>query len=206
MTTPSHKNPAWLRERLLNAIKSFNSSADQSLLEDEEAEDGQRHGSVGERAIAHRLAVHLEIEMGKQGYPNEDVQIAVDCEYNRHRGAVKVQLVKSKLRQRVEAAKKHAIKKHPEKKGWYVFSVNPDIIVHERGVDDNNLIVIEVKCASNTIDDELDNIKLQLFTTRDYEQGYGYIFGASAIAYDDDKFGVREIRPGKFFVDPKLRA
>src|SRR6266436_1934813 len=103
MTTPSHKNPAWLKDRLLNAIKLFNTSGDLFLLTDEEAEDGERHGSVGERAIAHRLAVHLEIEMEKQGYPNDKVSIAVDCEYNRHRGAVKVQLVKSKLRQRVEA-------------------------------------------------------------------------------------------------------
>ena len=104
-----------------------------------------------------------------------------------------------------EDGKKHVIEKHPEKKGWYVFSVYPDIIVHQRGVDENNLIVIELKCASNTIDGELDNIKLQLFATQDYEQGYGYIFGASVIAFDDDNYGVRELRPGKFYVDPKLR-
>jgi hypothetical protein len=203
---PEHKKPAWLKDRLLEAIESFNKSEDLFLLMDEEAEDGKHHGSVGERAIAHRLAVHLEREFQERGYPNDEAKIAVDCEYNRHRGAVKVQLVKDKLRERVEALKDRVLKEHPEKKGWYVFSVYPDIIVHERGIDDNNLIVIELKCASNTIDDELDKIKLQLFATQDYEKGYGYVFGASVIAYDDEKFGARELRLGKCFVDPKLLA
>ena len=203
MINPEHRKPAWLRNRLLDALKEFNLSPDLRLLEDEKTDDGQGHGAVGERAIAHRLAIHLEQEFGKFGYPNKEAKIAVDCEYNRHRGAVKAHLVKDKIRQRVEAAKGNALKEHPEKKGWYVFTALPDIIVHQRGDDDYNLLVVELKRASNTIDDELDNRKLELFVAQDYESGYGYILGASVIAYDADEFGARRLEPGKFFVDPK---
>ncbi len=206
MSDPLHKNPDWLKDRLLNAIKRFNASDDQFLLKDELTDDGTTDGSVGERAIAHRLAVHIEDEFRAQGYPNEAAKIAVDCEYNRHRGATKSFLVKEKLRERVEAAKKKALKEHPTKKGWYVFSIYPDIIVHRRGDDECNLIAVELKCASNTTDDPLDNLKLELFTKQNIEKGYKYVLGASVIAYDANKFSTRRLELGHFHTDPTMSA
>jgi hypothetical protein len=201
---PEHKTTAWLQARLAAAIQSFNNSPDLRLLEAEVTDEGHNHGAVGERAITHRLAVHLEQEFRNHGYPNEEAMLAVDCEYNRHRGAVKAHLAKDKIRERVEAAKGMVLKEHPKKKGWYVFTVLPDIIVHQRGHDDCNLLVTELKRASNTIDDELDNLKLELFVKQDYEDGYGYLLGASIIAYDSDEFGARRLELGKLFVDPNL--
>jgi hypothetical protein len=200
-----HKDPKWLVGVLRGAIDDFNTTGDKRLLEDEKADDGTSHGSVGECAINHRLAVHLENAFKKRRYPNKDALISIDCEYNRHRGAVKQQEVKDDLRERVEAAKEHAIKKHPEREGWYVFSVFPDIIVHERGVDTNNLIAIEVKRASNSPDDELDCIKLRLFTIQHEDYGYGYILGATVIAFDDDTFNSRRLEIGRLFINGEGR-
>jgi hypothetical protein len=172
----------WPEGRLLGAIQRFNESDDVQLLSDEKADNGKVYGSVGERAITHRFAVHLEQEFRDKGYPSETVKLAFDCEYNRHRGAIKAHLVKGEMRERVEAAKKKLLRENPEKKGWYVFTILPDIIVHERGDDNYNLLVVELKRASNTVDNDLDNLKLRLFTTQDYMDGYGYVVGASIIA------------------------
>ncbi len=201
---PNHLAPLWLQDRLLGAIESFNLSDDLILLRNEETDDGESNGAVGERAITHRLAVHLENEFLEQGYPNKDAKIAIDCEYNRHRGAVKAHFVKGRIKEQVEDAKKKVLKEHPTKKGWYAFSIYPDIIVHERSQDIRNLIVIELKRASNTIDDKLDKLKLELFVTQNQKFGYGYVLGASVIAYDDDKFGERRLEPSEFFVDSEF--
>ncbi len=199
-----HRDPRWLVGVLKEAISAFKTE-DERLLQDEKADDGTTHGSVGECAITHRLAVHLERILQKYGYPNKETPISVDCEYNRHRGAIKQQVVKDKLRARVEELKDRILKEHPEKEGWYVFSVFPDIIVHERGVDTNNLVAIEVKRASNSPDDELDCIKLHLFTIQHEDYGYRYILGATVIAFDDDKFGERRLEIGRLFIDGQCR-
>jgi hypothetical protein len=51
-------------------------------------------------------------------------------------------------------------------------------------VDDNNLIVVELKRSSNNIEKEqrYDYLKLELFTKQDYYQGFGYKLGASMYA------------------------
>lgn len=77
--------------------------------------------------------------------------------------------------------------------GYYVFSVAPDIVVHQRRTDVNNLLVVEIKKASNTESKEYDNLKLQLFTKPkdggngfgdNHYSGYGYKLGAWAVAKD----------------------
>jgi len=204
MIDSKHRDPRWLVGVLKEAISVFKTE-DERLLQDDKADDGTTHGSVGECAITHRLAVHLERILQKHGYPNKETAISVDCEYNRHRGAKKQHEIKDDLRKRVEALKKHAIEKHPDKEGWYVFSVFPDIIVHERGVDTNNLVAIEVKRASNSPDDQLDCIKLHLFAIQHEDYGYRYILGATIIAFDDDKFGERRLEIGRLFIDGQCR-
>jgi hypothetical protein len=193
-------DPKWLRTVLISAVKSFNDGADKLLLLDEVSDDGERYGSVGERAIAHRLATHLERVLQESGYPNETVKAATDCEYNRHRGGVKQLHVKEDLKVRVEQAKR-TLRDDPNREGWYVFSVFPDIIVHERRIDDNNMIVIELKRASNSIDDDYDRLKLELFTRQDYEAGYGYRLGASVIAMDEGTPEKRELFVSGWFID-----
>ena len=200
MTMEQHHDPNWLREILDLAVKAFNNSADIELLMDEKSDDGESHGSVGERAIAHRLAVHLELVLQSRGYPRNDVVIATDCEYNRHRGAIKRQHIKADLKNRVEAANRR-LQEDPNQEGWYFFSVYPDVIVHERGDDRNNLIVVEMKRASNSVADDYDYLKLQLFTGQGYEYGYGYCLGASVVALDQDEPEKRELVIAAWFVN-----
>jgi len=200
MMKPQHKTHEWLNGRLLEAIALFNTSDDACLLE-----DGKDCGSVGECAMTHRLAVHLERTLCKHGYPNKDAKLAIDCEYNRHLGGLKEQGVAADLEKRVRKIKGHRLKEYPEREGWYFFSVFPDIIVHRRGDDELNLLAIEVKRASNSLDYELDNIKLHLFTAPNDGSGYGYALGASVIALDTDEFGPRCLEIGRLFVDGQCR-
>jgi len=205
MSDQKHTDPRWLSSILQRAVDSFNNNSDVQLLMDEDSDDGERHGAVGERAIAHRFAVHLERVLQDFGYPNEAVKIATDCEYNRHRGAVKQHHVKEKLKKRVEDAHRTA-QSDPKREGWYVFSVSPDIIVHERGVDEKNLIVIEMKRASNSFDDDYDKLKLELFTKQGYDDGYGYRLGASIVALDQGGQEERKLIVAARFIDGKQVA
>jgi hypothetical protein len=200
MTLELHHDPAWLRKTLNDATKLFNDSVDKRLLFDDESDEGERRSSVGERAIAHRLAVHLERQLERGGYPNEAVRIVTDCEYNRHRGAVKQLDVREDLKRRVIKAKR-ALRRNPKRIGWYAFSIFPDIIVHERGVDKNNLLVIEIKRASNSIDDDYDALKLELFTLQGEDSGYGYKLGASVIARDKGPSDERELYVSAWFIN-----
>jgi hypothetical protein len=87
---------------------------------------------VAERAIAHRLAVHLHAH-----FPEWNV----DCEYNRDG---------------------HDPKEIPDGSGddgEHGSRVYPDIIVHHRGTNDNH-IVVELKKSSNPQPDDRDFHKL----------------------------------------------
>ena len=51
----------------------------------------------------------------------------------------------------------------------------PDIIVHERGNNNHNILVVEIKKSNNKSDWEIDKRKLEGFTKK--EEGYGYKLG-----------------------------
>ncbi|HWO56406.1 MAG TPA: hypothetical protein VNN55_02445 [bacterium] len=93
-----------------------------------------------ERSITHKLAEHL------QAYFPE---FKVDCEYNRHGSEVK------RLRNHGEPTTSNDLG---------VRSVYPDIVVHERGRDSKNVLVIETKKSSSRQPHEWDCNKLKEFT------------------------------------------
>lgn len=102
---------------------------------------------VNERSITHKLAGYLE-----SLFPEWEV----DCEYNRNHDHVK------RLRELVREV--HT----DEPEGKTVF---PDIIVHHRNSDEN-LLVIEVKKASNPDNGDADFRKLRAFLQElHYEHG-----------------------------------
>lgn len=94
---------------------------------------------ASERSMTHRLAVHL-IEQ----FPDHDI----DCEYNRDGFDVK----------RLELAERAA--KDDDVEAVTVF---PDIVVHRRGHNDDNLLVIEVKKRGSKISADYDLEKLRAF-------------------------------------------
>ncbi len=108
--------------------------------------------SVSERSICHQLAIYLAAEFA--GY-------SVDCEYNRHEDVSKRLSFKLDDSQTPRDPDDHGV------------CVSPDIIIHERGTDARNLLVIELKKDSNPLrkgDYDLKKI-------RAYVDEIGYDFG-----------------------------
>jgi hypothetical protein len=178
---------------LCHGIKQFNQSADrQELLYPRTSEAVQKTPdwpAASERAIGHRLAVYLELAVRAAALGETSGSLAVDCEYNRHCGAKKAQAVECNLKSIVEKARMRKLSKTNEH-GAYLFSIAPDIVVHKRGTDIQNLLVVELKKASVNANYpellEYDKLKLQLFTRRrEREEGYGYLVGALVVAQDD---------------------
>ncbi len=101
---------------LENAVKRFNESTDQQSLLGPRNPDDPRGPAASERAISHRLAFYLESELRTLGLITDDGPLAVDCEYNRHGGAVKA----SSSRTRVERHRYRGSKKNsgPVGRGW----------------------------------------------------------------------------------------
>ena len=168
--------------------------------------DGRRLSAAdrpagSERAIAHRLAFYLEhLLIHEFGLPMGSM-ISVDCEYNRHRQAGKTQGMSKELVEIALAAKRKAVKAEmisrrrskvgevPDLSGdavidapEFVFTVAPDIVIHRRRVDDDNLLVVEIKKATNKEDARYDDLKLTKFTA---PGDYQYQFGAAVVAMDD---------------------
>ena len=94
--------------------------------------------NANERSISHRLAVYLEHEF--EGWD-------VDCEYNRDMDNPK--------RMNLQEMDSEST----DTNGKTVF---PDIIVLIRG-ESNNLLVVEMKKTTSTIDDDFDFHKLEAF-------------------------------------------
>jgi hypothetical protein len=114
--------------------------------------------NTNERTISHKLAEYLQDE-----FPNWNV----DCEYNRHGHDIK------KLRN-VDVPNDDVGWNEPEAK-----TIFPDIIVHERNTDKNNLLVIEVKKSSNAESRQFDKDKLTALTKDDYRYRFGLLLEIS---------------------------
>lgn len=120
----------------------------------QEAVETDRHlfeNNVGERTIAARLAMYLQ-----KRFPEH----AVDADYNRDGGDPKrlIGLPEKCARYRNEDGRSLAI---------------PDVIVHERGREGPNLLVLELKKTTNRDQGDCDRLRLRAFLDQ-----YGYHYGA----------------------------
>ena len=95
--------------------------------------------NANERSMSHRIAVYLEQEV-----PGFDI----DCEYNRDGFDVK----------RLALEQRETSDDNDE-----AITVFPDIIIHQRGENNHNLLVIEMKKAGTSADISYDLHKLQAF-------------------------------------------
>lgn len=107
--------------------------------------------NASERAVSHKLAVHLEKE-----FPDWDV----DCEYNR----------KGKRPKTLPSSLFNDIKDDDQE----AKTIFPDIIIHKRNQPDN-LLVVEVKKSNSRESDDKDRTKLMAFT--DPKGDYRYKVG-----------------------------
>jgi hypothetical protein len=117
--------------------------------------------NTNERTISHKLAEYLQAELP---------MLKVDCEYNRHGDEIK----------RLEVPNDNI--NWDDTEGRTVF---PDILVHQRNNDNNNLLVIEVKKSTNTPNNEFDKNKLIAFTKTPYCYKFGLFLKISMHGTND---------------------
>ena len=119
---------------------------------------------VSERAITHKLAGHIQKRV-----PNLDV----DCEYNRDvtQGDYKPKMLRVPSREELQN-----VVENYNLDELISISTYPDIIVHRRGSNAENLLVIEVKKQNSSIRHDHDVEKLSAFTDHEANQ-YRYKYG-----------------------------
>jgi len=190
---------------LERAVKRFNKSSDRQTLlcpRCVNPKSASEKAAASEWAIAYRLAFYLEFELRSIRLVSDDGPLVVDCEYNRHGGKIKTHRVERRLKNIVEKARNKKWGK-PDEDGFYVFSIAPDIVVHQRGTNAKNLLVVEIKKRSNPESEAYDDLKLKLFTESKYDEGYGYKFGAWVVAEDVDEMANRRLNIIKQYKDGK---
>jgi len=108
--------------------------------------------NASERSITHRLAIYLREEFS-------DADLDVDCEYNREGDKPK------KYQEIIDEINRSGIKADDT----VAKTAFPDIIVHKRGINDKNLLVIEIKKLSGNAMpiDSIDEKKLRAFLDSD---------------------------------------
>ena len=104
---------------------------------------------VNERTISHKLAEHIQ----------EKIQdLSVDCEYNRYQRLVKkLQIPHGDISMEDIDAK----------------TIYPDIVIHKRNTDNDNLLVIEIKKSTNNQSHDFDICKIKALTTEPYNYKFG---------------------------------
>ena len=126
--------------------------------------------NANERSITHKLAEHLQRQFN---------DLKVDCEYNRHGDD------KDAVKRLYCDCDPRTSRCHPNMTATeclHATTIYPDIVVHERGIDDSNALVIEVK-KSNRDDADHDKYKLcKLTVPRNQNEPedkfkYGYKLG-----------------------------
>ena len=145
---PTDRN---LLEKLVHAAAGLVYEQDKYLLnlncDAGSIQDEQKHAA--ERSVMFRFAYYMQRLIETEAEYEELRSYNVDCEYNRNI---------------------YDIKRLPSFPGGVV----PDTIIHKRGSNDNNLLVIEIKPWWNKERDK-DCKKLKEFTSPDGT--YRYLFG-----------------------------
>jgi hypothetical protein len=103
--------------------------------------------NVHERSIAHKFSEYLQLL-----FPDYNV----DCEYDKHGKYTKTLEGISECR-REDATDR----------------ILPDIVIHERGNDKNNLIVFEIKSKSDPTPCDIKKLELLTKQTDDFRYYYG---------------------------------
>jgi hypothetical protein len=146
---------------------------------------------LSEQSISHRLALHLDTFF--KGYD-------VDCEYNgdvdRQNNKKAISILKSELEHFGLLRDKEANDLEKEFTNRAVF---PDIIIHQRGINNNNLCILEVKKNTSSVGYDYDYIKLKAYTSNRYDNNLFYnlgIFVEVLIDKDNPSFKLQFFKDG----------
>jgi len=147
---------------------------------------------LSEQSISHRIAFHLESLFA--GFN-------VDCEYNgdidRVNNRKAISILKDELQQVGLLRDKEASDLEKEFTNRAVF---PDIIIHTRGTNENNLCILEVKKSTSIVDYRYDFIKLCSYTSNLYDNNLIYqlgIFIEVVIDNENPSFDLRFYKDGQ---------
>lgn len=177
-------NRSQLSEIVNPALRTF-FKRDRYLLEND----------VSELSITHKLATYIERHLRKQKkrWGDNIPNYVVDCEFNRERDDVK------------RLPYTHYLSKERE----HLYAPCPDIVVHERGTNDYNAVVIEVKKMNGYFRPflrALDLLKLSCFM----QAPLGYEFGVFLMFDTAPPYRIREAimlsKEDQIRVDGKLRS
>ena len=123
---------------------------------------------LSEQSISHKLGEYLQTNFS---------EFNVDCEYNgnidQESGRKRITVIKQELEQK--GLLKKTEEDHPS--DLIHRSVFPDIIVHKRGSNKNNLCILEIKKTTNKVSFDYDKIKLSYYTTNYYGNDLKYDLG-----------------------------
>ena len=134
--------------------------------------------NVSERSISHKFAQYLSFMF--KGYD-------VDCEYNSN---VETNSRKKYIGLLKDNASRYGLLREAENDAEIVYrNVFPDIIVYKRGVNTDNLLIIEIKKSSSNIICDYDNEKLKRYTSPEYDNNLNYSFGVLVYLGVVDKLG-----------------
>ena len=125
---------------------------------------------LNERCIAHKLAIYFASR-----FPDYQV----DCEYNGDIENVEHNKIVGMLREDIIAiGRKLNLRELSHDDPWLMRYVNPDIIIHSRKTNKNNLCVLELKTRYNPPAEVMfDDLKLKAYTRPKNNYGMGYQFG-----------------------------
>lgn len=101
-----------------------------------------------EQCISGRLAMYIRDQI----YEDKNTQIRVDIEYNRDGNDIK----------RVFQSRPHSENDNP--------NIRPDVLIHERGTGDHNILYCEIKKKSDKNKDE-NKVNQQVYNGREYKFG-----------------------------------
>lgn len=108
---------------------------------------------IGERPIMFRIAHYMATKVERE-------DVTVDCDYNRHGDDFKTFPIPRKIENGL-----------PEQARFF-----PDIVLHNRRVDTQNILVCEIKRASDGRSHDVDHSRLTMLT--DQTGGFRYRLGA----------------------------
>ena len=159
------------QESLLNQLKEIITQALDELYRKDDylIKNGRKSGNhLSERSIMFRLGIYIDKIIGEK--------FNVDTEYNRDGAFLK---------------RYCNIDINKDKEVCCV----PDIIIHKRGNNDNNILIIEIKPWWNP-NNETDVKKLEYFTDKEHQ--YKYKFGLSLnIGKSEEKCSFQWFENGK---------
>ncbi|MFC4620589.1 hypothetical protein ACFO4N_18030 [Camelliibacillus cellulosilyticus] len=104
--------------------------------------------NLNERTIMHKLAAYLQDEFIDEGYN-------VDCEYNKNvedkSGLKTIYILQKEARhiRRFQVGKEFEDNIKDERE-YLIKPVYPDIVIHKRGSNHKNLLIIEIKKLNNS--------------------------------------------------------